>query len=525
METKQTSEARGTVTKKRWLVPLAAVILLAVLIGGILLATHWPFSSQKVMQAIHQDWPGKISVQHFDRTYFPHPGCVLDGVTLTRGTDTSGPPLVAIRRVIIKANYHDLFLRPGYISSIVLEGLKISVPAEQAQASAGAATSPASSSNQKSNSSASSVRLGEVFTRDATLEIATKSDGPLKFDIHELTLKSINEKDPMSYDLAMHNPEPSGEIRSRGKLGPWDSGHVDNIPLSGNYTLENADLGSYGGIAGTLSAKGEFQGRLGQIETHGTIEIPNFEVTRSHHAVDLKTKFAATVDGTGGDTIIKSVDGTFLHTAVHVEGTIASKPGKPGKTTSLNLAVQDGRIDDVLRLFVRDPKPPLEGGTTFKAHVVWPSGDQSFLKRVMLKGDFVIEHARWENAERQNNLNELSKRARGDKKDPSTPNVTAEIKGNVQMVNAVATFKDSACNIPGAEATLNGTYNLENTKIDFHGNLKTDASISDDTTGAKAVLLKPLDPLFKRKHAGAVVPVAMTGTYDDPHFGLALPGK
>ena len=205
---------------------------------------------------------------------------------------------------------------------------------------------------------------------------------------------------------------------------------------------------AYGGIAGMLSAKGEFQGRLGQIETHGTIEIPNFEVTRSHHAVDLKTKFAATVDGTGGDTIIKSVDGTFLHTAVHVEGTIASKPGKPGKTTSLNLAVQDGRIDDVLRLFVRDPKPPLEGGTTFKAHVVWPSGDQSFLKRLMLKGDFVIEHARWENTERQNNLNELSKRARGDKKDPSTPNVTAEIKGNVQMVNAVATFKDSACTYP-----------------------------------------------------------------------------
>jgi hypothetical protein len=526
METKDEVPVRaGDIRKRRWLIPVAIVILAALLIGGIILAFHWPFSSHSVTQAVQQDWPGKVSVQHFERTYFPHPGCILDGVALTRGADASGPPLVAIRRVTIKANYHDMLFRPGYISSIILEGLKISVPANQAEAGASPATSPASNTKQKSNSSASSVRLGEVYTRDATLEIATKSDGPLKFDIHQLTLKSINDKDPMSYDLAMHNPEPPGEIRSRGKLGPWDSGHVDDIPLSGNYTFENADLGVYGGIAGILSAKGEFQGRLGQIETHGTTEIPNFEVTRSHHAVLLKTKFIATVDGTGGDTVLKSVEGTFLHTAVHVEGTIASKPGKPGKTTSLNLAVKDGRIEDVLRLFVRDPKPPLEGATTFKAHVVWPSGDQHFLKRVMLNGDFVIEHARWENAERQSNLGMLSKRASGNKKDPATPEVAANIKGNVELSRAIATFKDTVCTIPGAEATLNGTYNLENTKIDFHGSLKTDASISEDSTGAKAVLLKPLDPLFKRKHAGAVVPVAVSGTYNDPHFGVVLPGK
>ncbi len=524
METKpQPSEAAGAVTKKRWPALVATLIFVALLIGGVILATHWPFSSQKVMQAVQEDWPGKISVQHFDRTYFPHPGCILDGVTLTRGSDTTGPPLVVIRRVSIKANYHDLFFRPGYISSIALEGLKISIPVDQSGTLASSASAP--SPGQKPSSKSSSVRLGEVFTKDATLEIATKSDGPLKFEIHELTLKSINDKGPMSYDLAMHNPEPPGEIRSRGKLGPWDSGHLDNIPLSGNYTFDKADLGVYGGIAGLLSAKGDFQGRLGQIETQGTTEIPNFEVTRSHHPVMLKTKFAATVDGTGGDTVLKSVDGTFLHTAVHVAGTIASKSGKPGKTALLNLAVQDGRIDDVLRLFVRDPKPPLEGATTFKAHVVWPSGDQQFLKRVILKGDFVIEHARWENTERQNNVNMLSKRARGEKKDPSTPNVTAEIKGNVEMINAIATLKDTACKVPGAEATLSGTYNLENTKIDFHGSLKTDASVSDDTTGAKAVLLKPLDPLFKRKHAGAVLPVTMTGTYQNPQFGVVLPAK
>jgi hypothetical protein len=519
METKQQIPVRsGVVTKRRWLLPVAIMVLAALLTGGLILTFRWPFSSQKVTQAAQEDWPGKITVQHFDRTYFPHPGGILDGVTLTRGTDTSGPPLVAIRRVIIKANYHDMFFRPGYVSSIVLEGLKISVPVDQPEDSA-------SPPKQTSDAGSYSVRLGEVLTKDAMLEIATKSDGPLKFEIHELTLRSVNSQGPMSYDLAMHNPEPPGEIRSRGKLGPWDSDHLDNIPLSGNYTFDKADLGVYGGIAGILSAKGEFQGRLGKIETQGTTEIPNFEVTRSHHTVNLKTKFTATVDGTGGDTILKSVDGTFLHTAIHVDGAVASRPGKPGKTTSLNANVQGGHIDELLYLFVRGNHSPMEGATNFHARVEFPSGQQPFLKRVSLQSAFVIENAKWEKPERQATINELSKRASGNKKDAATAEVTADIQGNVVLSNAVATFKDTLCKIPGAEAALNGTYNLDNAKIDFHGTLKTESSISEDSTGAKAVLLKPLNPLFKRKHSGAVVPVQMTGSYSDPHFGVALPGK
>ena len=518
METKQgLSERAGLVSRKHWVLPVAAVLLVALLIGGIVLYTHWPFSKHNVTQSVQADWPGKIIVQHFHRTYFPHPGCVLEGVTLTKGADTSPVPLVTIQRVTIKANYHDLLLRPGYISEILLEGLKISVPADMPDDPSPSA--PAEKSSQFS------VRLGEVFTRDATLEIATKSDGPLKFDIHELTLKSVNDKSPMSYDLAMHNPEPPGEIRSRGKLGPWNSQHLDNIPLAGDYTFDHADLGVYGGIAGTLSAKGKFEGVLGKIETQGTTEIPNFEVTHSHHTVNLKTKFIATVDGTGGDTILKSVDGAFLHTAIHVDGTVTSKPGKPGKTTTLNANVQGGHIDDLLYLFVRENRSPLQGATNFRARVEFPSSQQPFLKRVSLQSAFVIEKAKWENTERQANVNELSKRASGKKKDAATPEVTADIQGNVVLSNAVAAFKDTSCKIPGAEAKLSGTYNLENTKIDFHGDLKTEASLADDTTGAKAILLKPISPLFKRKNAGAVVPVQMSGTYSDPHFGVALPTK
>jgi hypothetical protein len=103
--------------------------------------------------------------------------------------------------------------------------------------------------------------------------------------------------------------------------------------------------------------------------------------------------------------------------------------------------------------------------------------------------------------------------------------VAADLKGSVTMTNAVAKLKDTSVQVPGAVATMSGTYNLENKKIDFHGELKTESSLSNESSGAKAVLLKPLDPFFKRKHAGAVVPVEMTGTYDDPHFGFSITGS
>jgi hypothetical protein len=502
-----------TANVKRWLLPLAIVILLALCIGGIILTFHWPFSSQKVTQSVQESWPGKIAVQRFHRVYFPHPGCVLENVALTRGSDTSGPPLVAVQRVTIQANYHDLLLRPGYISRIILEGLKISVPAEQ------------DTSQQTSRSSKSSTHIGEVFAKDATLAVARKDDGPLKFEIHQLSLKSISDNSPMSYDLAMRNAEPPGEIRSRGKLGPWDSQHMNDIPLSGSYTFDGVDLGVFEGIGGTLTGKGDFRGVLGRIETEGTTDTPKFEVTRSHHPVALKAIFVASVDGTSGDTILHSVEGSFLRTPVHIEGSVAGKPGQPGKTTSLNAIVRNGRIDDVLWLFVHEPKAPMEGATNFHAHIVWPSGHQPFLKRVVLRGDFEIEHAQWTKPERQMSVNMLSKRASGKKKDPETPNVTADLKGKVLLRNEIAKFQDTSFKVPGAEAIVHGNYNLADTKIDFHGDLKTEASLSDDSSGVKAVLLKPLDPLFKKKHAGAEVPVEMTGTYHEPHFGVSLQPK
>ena len=41
-------------------------------------------------------------------------------------------------------------------------------------------------------------------------------------------------------------------------------------------------------------------------------------------------------------------------------------------------------------------------------------------------------------------------------------------------------------------------------------------------TGTKSILLKPLDPFFEKKGYGAVLPISITGTRENPVFGVTV---
>jgi hypothetical protein len=329
----------------------------------------------------------------------------------------------------------------------------------------------------------------------------------------------------MAFDAALSNAEPPGEIRIRGQFGPWESRRLKNIALKGSYVFENADLGVFKGIAGRLSSSGSFDGMLGQILAMGTVDIPSFQVTRARHNVAVAAQFHAVVDGTNGDLILQMVDARFLHTAVHAQGTIHSGDKRPGKTASLNLMVKGGQIHDVLKLFVKSDTPPMNGTADFQTHVVIPPGQKPFLKKLEMAGTFSIRNVVLSNPERQKEVDLLSKRASGHKNEPQTDQVSGQVDGSLVLENAVATFMPLSFGIPGADIQMTGRYNLLTETIDFHGDAKTQAPLSGDVTGVKSILLKPLNSLFKKKYSGADVRVGMTGTYDDPHFGVELPVK
>ncbi len=78
--------------------------------------------------------------------------------------------------------------------------------------------------------------------------------------------------------------------------------------------------------------------------------------------------------------------------------------------------------------------------------------------------------------------------------------------------------------IPGALVTMNGVYSNDGKVFEFKGHVRTDATASQMVTGWKSILLMPLDKYLKKDGAGLQLPISVSGTEGDVHFGLAMHG-
>jgi len=79
--------------------------------------------------------------------------------------------------------------------------------------------------------------------------------------------------------------------------------------------------------------------------------------------------------------------------------------------------------------------------------------------------------------------------------------------------------------VEGASVALVGTYNLDSGQMDFHGNLRLQAKLSQTTTGWRSVVLKPFDRHFTDNHGDTKIPIKITGTRENPSFGSDFKGN
>ena len=148
----------------------------------------------------------------------------------------------------------------------------------------------------------------------------------------------------------------------------------------------------------------------------------------------------------------------------------------------------------------------MTGLITFESTVKIPPGEQEVVDRLQLDGNFSIRDVRFTSPDVQQKIASLSHRAQGNPEDKKTGDVVAQFQGKFRLQNGVMRLPNLSFNVPGANITLAGNYALRSGQINFRGTAKMQASISDMTTGIKHWLLKPIDPLFARDGAGAVLP-------------------
>ncbi len=506
MVAQNSSPAGRRLVKRGWILLSSAVIGVLLVGSFIYLALHWPFTRSEVSRSLEDASSSKVEFGSFRSSYFPHPGCVAEHVVVYQGSRTDLPPILTIEKLSVQSSLLGMLTKR--VTIVRADGMQIFIPRE---------------SEHKFKSS-NDVTIEKLIANNALVKFESHSNGkPLEFKIHEGELGNVGGLGGIHFRLRLTNPKPPGEIEANGTFGPWVSGHAGQTKVSGQYSFEHADLGTFAGIAGILSSKGKFAGTLENIGVEGTTDTSDFTVRSSRHKTDLKNQFKAVVNGTNGDVWLSTVNGQFRKTIIFGKGEIAPQGAQKRRTGSFDFCSKDGRIQDLFLLFIKEEHSPITGVTNFCVHITWPPGKQPFLSKVELAGNFGVDTGNFTKPETQENVNKLSAEAVGGDDDKATT-VLSSLRGHVEIKGGTANFSSLSFGIPGALAQMHGNYDLVSHRVDLHGTLKMDSEPSHMAHGPKALLMKFVDPFFKKKN-GSEVPVKITGTYEKPSFGLELGGK
>jgi len=366
------------------------------------------------------------------------------------------------------------------------------------------------------------VHIGEVHVNNGRLLIIPDNPEklPLEFALHEVTLTDFRFDRSTAFAAKITNPKPRALIQTEGHLGPWDTAAPRATPLSGVYLFNDGELNAIKGIGGHLTSSGNFDGILERIKVQGTTSSRDFQLDLGKQPVPLQTQFKATVDGTRGDVFLDDIDALLGQSRIRAHGAVTGTRGVKGRTVSLKLTMKDARFQDLLRLSVKGVEPPMRGRLDVDAGFELPPGEEDVPLRLFLNGTFAIRQGQFASDTTQNKIDELSRRGRGEPANQDVSNVMSAFGSAFTLQHGVLQLPKLRFDVKGARIELGGRYTLRSEALDFTGAVRLDAPVSQTVTGFKSVLLKAVDPLFRRDGAGAVLPIRIAGTVDKPAFKL-----
>jgi len=515
------------VISRRRLWIFVAVFLGIVTVGATTLALRIPFTSETLRTRVVETLADRLDaeVELGDLTLRVLPGLRAEGTDLRirhKGR-RDVPPLISIDKFTVDADLLGLWRKR--IAHVNLDGLDIQIPPnDHSSDDDHKSDAPVENGDKDVDDGDSSERdivIDELVADEATLTILPRKVGkrPKVWQMHELHMRSVGALTKMPFRSVLTNAVPPGQITTTGSFGPWNKGVPGLTALDGTFTFENADLGVFKGISGILSAHGSYSGTLERIDVNGETDTPNFMVKVSGHMVPLKTKYRAIVDGTNGDTTLERIDATFLKTSLVAKGGVYDVEGVHGRLVTLDIDMPSGRLEDVMRLAVKTSQPPMTGGLRLHTKFDLPPGDADVVDKLKLDGAFTIEGGRFTNANVQQKINELSRRASAKEPEAAPQMVASDFSGRFVLADGQLALSTLTFNVPGAIVELNGHYSLTREALAFSGSLFMDAKVSQTTTGWKSLMLKVVDPLF-RKDGRTVIPIKISGTRNEPSFGM-----
>jgi hypothetical protein len=479
-----------------------------------------PSVRDKAVSALNSRFQSEVDMDWLQVSVFPRPEVTGGGLRLRHNGRTDVPPLITIGAYSASAGLFGLFSTPLRLRTVELDRLEIRIPPGGLKGvSGGKGGAPLGLAPVGGGTAR--VMIDQIVAREARLEIISRDKGklPRVFDIHNLVMGGLGHGDGSPFHAVLTNPTPRGEITTQGNFGPWQKNEPRTTPVRGTYVFNDANLDTIKGIGGILSSTGAYSGVLERIEVKGQTDTPDFSIDIAKQPVPLKTRFHAIVDGTNGDTFLEEVEARLLQTVILAKGAVVRAEDVKGRKTTLDVKIENGRIEDVLKLAVKSKTTPMTGRMQLETAFLLPAGDRDVVEKLQLDGAFRLERARFTSVNVQKQINELSRRGRGDL-DNEPSSVVSNLSGRFLLRRGTLRFSSLTFGVPGAVVQLAGTFDLQRETLDFKGNLLLDASLAETTTGFKSLLARIAQPLFRRKGGGSKLPIRIEGPLAKPKFGL-----
>ncbi len=472
---------------------------------------------QAVVETLSERFASDVELKTLHIHVFPILRVSGENLVLRYRGNKEAPPLLQIEKFSFSAGLLGLLRQVKHIPLVRVQNMVVNIPPRQSTQGQTVLRNP------QTPTLAHSIVVERVVCDHLDFRILPKQAGkePLEWDIHNLVLTSAAQNLPFAYHAKLTNAKPIGEIDTHGSFGPWNAEDPGGTPVNGEYVFTNADLGPLPGIAGILSSTGKYKGMLSQLEVEGVTDTPDFSLDRVGKPVPLHTNFSATVDGTNGDTYLHPVNAMLEHSPIVAQGKVVRIPQK-GHLISIDTTVSNGRIQDFLKLATAAEKPFLTGPVKIKAKLTIPPGAERVIEKMILDGQFAVDDGKWSSPALREKLESLSRHAVGKPQDNSTGSSISDLSGNFLLQNGVLHFRSLTFRVEGAAIDLVGDYTIRGGALDLAGHLRLQAKLSQTTTGAKSVFLKAVDPFFEKGGSGTVLPIHITGTRDNPVFGVTV---
>jgi hypothetical protein len=477
---------------------------------------------QRTEQILQERFESRVHFSDYEVSLFPQVRLTISGLVLQYKGRTDLPPLFEVNKISVYGNLTSMLREKPRISLVQLDGLQIHTPPRHTDGQ------PMFQGTGDNLAKMYPAFIQEVRADDVLIVIFQDNPDkpPSELPIHNLRLYDLSFDRPASFHAVLVNAVPPGDINATGQFGPWVADEPSDTSAMGDYTFENANLGTLKGLSGILSSKGSFSGPLNYLSVQGSTDTPDFALRTAANPMALHTDFSAVVDGTNGNTYLNRVTARFLHSTLVVSGKVVDlNRAVKSRTIVLNAVSRDARVEDLIRLAVKGQEPLMTGSVNLRTDIDIPERNSDLIDRLKLSGHFAIEDGQFTNPEVQQKVDSLSRRGQGHPKDFEISGIASGMNGDFMISDGSIDFSHLNFGVNGASVDLSGIYSVDDGTVDFHGKLSLKAKLSQTTTGPKSFFLKAIDPFFKGQNSGTVLPIKITGTRENPSFGLDRHGE